>query len=671
MPSRTTRGLFCGLGITGLAVMLAAQQAPPSQPTFRASTTLAQVEVVVVDAAGDPVHGLTKDNFTLVEGETNRPIVGFEEFSRGGDFSLPFFPPSFKLDVADNAAARMDRIVMLVLDDLHAFRERDNTVKRLARSIVNDLGPSASMGFTTTSGNQRTELTTDRSKVLALIDVFEGRKKTRRPDGSGGPSGLATAPRDYRPPGRPGGDAAEALSEGPAGPPDLAAYFASVTTSRLLADAARALRLETGRRRTLIYVSEGTALQPAGEWGETITALRRSGVAVYTIDPRGSVPRGSPLMFVECSGDTRCMRESWQRTWVEDAQRDLAGLAQSTGGLAIVNTDELDRGVTRVVEDVENYYVLGFNPLDVGTNVDLPIHIQTTRPGLTLRYRHLFENAPAATSRPGVNPLFGLSAGILPKSELPLRAYAVALSSNGKNGRVAFWLEVRGDALAMHDADGALRDTLQYAIVPVEIPRGKVQKGIAKVGHVVLRPTSTSGSAPHRVVYGVDAILDVKPGSYQFRLSATSLRLQKSGSVYLSLDVPDFDARLALSGLVIGYEGRPRVPFAYSATQNASLPFQATLDRVFDRDERLQLLCDVSRSAASTSASATVEVINEAGVAVQSLHPALSNRRIDRIDVPLVLSELSPGPYRLRVRVSDGTSTATREISFQVSGRTD
>ena len=141
MRPPTAQGMFLVVGVLGTALTLTAQQldrpsqqqnrdAQPQQPTFRTATTLARIEVVVVDATGKPVHGLRKDEFTIAEGDTNRPVVAFEEFSRGDDFSLPVFPPSFKLDVADNAAARMDHLVVLVLDDLHAFRERDDTVKQ-------------------------------------------------------------------------------------------------------------------------------------------------------------------------------------------------------------------------------------------------------------------------------------------------------------------------------------------------------------------------------------------------------------------------------------------------------------------------------------------------------------------------------------------------------------
>ena len=42
--------------------------------------------------------------------------------------------------------------VVLVLDDLHVYRGRADTVKDIARKIVNDLGPESSMALIQTGG---------------------------------------------------------------------------------------------------------------------------------------------------------------------------------------------------------------------------------------------------------------------------------------------------------------------------------------------------------------------------------------------------------------------------------------------------------------------------------------------------------------------------------------
>ena len=56
--------IVLGVAATALlAAPLGAQQQPPPTPTFRAGVELVQIDAVVVDASGNPVSGLTADDF--------------------------------------------------------------------------------------------------------------------------------------------------------------------------------------------------------------------------------------------------------------------------------------------------------------------------------------------------------------------------------------------------------------------------------------------------------------------------------------------------------------------------------------------------------------------------------------------------------------------------------
>src|SRR5258708_29823978 len=45
-----------------------------------------------------------------------------------------------------------------------------------------------------------------------------------------------------------------------------------------------------------------------------------------------------------------------------DAQESLAYLAEQTGGFAVVNTNDLAGGLSRISHDVRDYYVIGYEP---------------------------------------------------------------------------------------------------------------------------------------------------------------------------------------------------------------------------------------------------------------------------------------------------------------------
>ena len=91
-------------------------------------------------------------------------------------------PPTARLDVASNQSAQSDRLVVMVVDDLHIYRGRTDKAKALARQIIGDLGQQASMAVIFTSGERSTQITTDRSELLAAADTLKGRQSFPRPN---------------------------------------------------------------------------------------------------------------------------------------------------------------------------------------------------------------------------------------------------------------------------------------------------------------------------------------------------------------------------------------------------------------------------------------------------------------------------------------------------------
>jgi VWFA-related protein len=71
--------------------VLQAQQAEKEQPVFRLQVRRVPVDVVVLDKSGNPVRGLTKDDFVVKEDDKAEQVLSFDTF----DGSKPeFVPPS-------------------------------------------------------------------------------------------------------------------------------------------------------------------------------------------------------------------------------------------------------------------------------------------------------------------------------------------------------------------------------------------------------------------------------------------------------------------------------------------------------------------------------------------------------------------------------------------------
>src|SRR5262249_36914400 len=120
--------------------------------------------------------------------------------------------------------------------------------------------------------------------------------------------------------------------------------------------------------------------------------LHRSSVAVYPIDPGGPKDRGASLDPV----------------------------ARETGGFA-VHADDLEAGRANLLADLDNYYLLGFYPVDPKDKSYHPLDVRVNRPGLTVRHRHGYQ--PGGPPPPPKNdkPLEQLVAPVMPKTDLPLR----------------------------------------------------------------------------------------------------------------------------------------------------------------------------------------------------------------------------------------------------------
>src|SRR4029079_10808708 len=116
------------LAALSLAAGIVAQSA---QPTFRARIDLVQVDVVVVDRTGAPVRGLMPADFLLRDRGTRQTIATFDELSHDTAAAPPLdlLPASVKRDVSSNQTAQSGRLIVLVVDDLHIYKERTDRAK--------------------------------------------------------------------------------------------------------------------------------------------------------------------------------------------------------------------------------------------------------------------------------------------------------------------------------------------------------------------------------------------------------------------------------------------------------------------------------------------------------------------------------------------------------------
>ncbi len=725
------RAWFVAFALPVIGVSVTAQQAPQQPPVFRTNTELVEIDVVVVDTAGQRVHGLTKDDFILRDRKKAQSIETFTEvqWSIARATELPPLPPETRVDVASNTSAKAGRLVVIVLDDLHTYRGRTDTVKGIARNIVNELGPESSMSLIQTGGDHGVEVTDDRSRLLGSIDKFMGRRPTRRPLDVCEPIAIL---RDA--------ETADASNVDPGC--EIQELNANRDLYRALEDAATILGRDDKRRKAFILVSENVAKDISGlfDGGEqisnivssnprtpassyeyqllnTMNAMRRGNVATYSIDPRGLItphklaeecfppPRGERGIGNDpCVGDEVQGSPTAWNAWVRKAQQGLKIVSEETGGFAVVNTDDFTGSISQIITDLDNYYLLGFYPSDMNGRGYRPIAVEVKgRPELTLRYRRGYQLEGAPDPPKPTSELNRLVGGALPKNDLPLRLQAIPMPpgpAGGKHARVVIALELTVPTTAMKEGDSdRLLDDIEYGMYAIDMKGAKVRERQSSGAKVTLRPRPGLVVVPDKVTYEIMSEMPLPSGHYQLRASATSEKLNAGGSVYLSFDVPDFSKDdLQLTDLVIAYADGPHIPIARDLTpvriQTTSveavtrdtipprargapvvpttlsapplaIPFDPTLDRAFVARDTLRLYFKAVQRNA-TALTATISALAPDGTVVATFDRVLEFGTQPSLDISLPLNQLTPGAYRLQVVVTDGTNEAMREVAFIV-----
>lgn len=120
-------------------------------------------------------------------------------------------------------------------------------------------------------------------------------------------------------------------------------------------------------------------------------------VSLYTVDARGlggpgaeAVPSAAVAVTTRTVSGGRLPRV--QRASQNAPQEILRSLAEGTGGVASMNTNDLGRGFAAAIADSRGHYLLAYAPpADRTRGRFYEIEVKTTRPDLSLRYRKGYE----------------------------------------------------------------------------------------------------------------------------------------------------------------------------------------------------------------------------------------------------------------------------------------
>jgi VWFA-related protein len=135
------------------------------------------------------------------------------------------------------------------------------------------------------------------------------------------------------------------------------------------------------------------------QFRDLLDAANRANASFYPIDPRGLATFDTPLMRQDVPGPPPpIVPLAVDARMLNSRLTSLRTLAEATDGLAIVNSNDLARGLQRVVTDLSSYYLIGYYSTGKLDGKFHPISVRVKRPGVKVRARRGYMAATPATA---------------------------------------------------------------------------------------------------------------------------------------------------------------------------------------------------------------------------------------------------------------------------------
>jgi VWFA-related protein len=664
------------------------QAAQAQPPTFRIGANMVRVDVYPT-ASGKAVTDLTQADFEVQEDGVPQKVETFEHVvvrapTAEEVASLP--EPNTVQQSREMAAESKARLFVLFIDTYHISRGGALNVRNaLVRFLSRALGPDDLVAVTTPELPATTVTFARRTgSIEELVDKFyrwsrrdaitefepiEEQYTRCYPAGVGDAQGISAVARE----------------------------MIQRRRERITLDALQGLVVHLGgireERKAVLAVSEGWVLyQRAGSLGGEASTLmgggqstglmnlnseqarcdadryrlsqedhqrdfitmmntaNRANVSFYPLDPRGLVVFDSSLAegSIDLVTDSRRLRARLE---------SLQTLAENTDGLAIVNSNDLDKGLRRVVDDLTSYYLIGY----YSTNTKLDgrfrsIKVNVKRKGVDVRARRGYLAATKAELDSRDKAVTAAAA--------PLTPVASALNNLAKV-RAQSVVQAQAGYLWTIEAGGALRPVLWLAGEwdSSIATRDEQWKGGAEVAIAVTAPDkaslSTTTQTLTRETRGFFLRVPVPAG-------------QTAGEYALRLTTKPVGATLGSTETV--RVALPAIPAAGSAAVGQPITFrrgpftgpnwQPAGDLRFRRQERLKVEFHVAGPMTASEVRLLDRSGNPLGIPVTAA--ALDEVGGKVVTGELVLSPLTVGDYVLEATITSGATTQKVLAAFRI-----
>ncbi len=576
-----------------------AQQPGPTPPTgevVRISTDLIQVDVTVTDKNGKVVTGLGADDFEVLENGERQSISNFSFISRtGGGANVTDRSGPAAVTAPHTSPQQANRTVIrntiaIVVDDLNMsfasvyymrkalkkFVDQQMQVDDLVAIIRTGGGVGALQQFTSNKNLLHSAIDRIRWNPLGAsgIDSLSsvGQNATdmtdrfqRESDGiAGGDSKTRTTilHRDNISDTKRTGYEVTKSSDG-----QEAGIYAQASLGAIRY-VIKGMGTLPGRKALMLFTDGMTILSPTKARGSSVYEYlrdvadfaNRSSVVVYTFDTKGM-----KSMSIQASDNTYEIidghRAQKERERLEDfraSQDGLAYFAKQTGGKALLNSNDLNGGMQRALDEQAGYYLLGYLPdaetFDAAKRQFNKLEVKVNRPGLNVSYRSGFFNTSTDNSTPQLTVERQLAAALVSpftENDIALNINALYADDAADGPYIRSFLHIDAKSLKFtDDAEGWKKATFDVAAVTFEDNGMPVESKESK--YTIKTKGATYDTMLARGFVYVLIMPVKKSGLYQYRVAVRDAETGKIGSASQLIDVPNLEKKkLALSSLAV------------------------------------------------------------------------------------------------------------------------
>ena len=387
-----------------------------AQPTFRTSVNLVSSDVIVRNRRGQFQADLKKEDFEVYEDGVKQELTSFTLVHGGRVYQTQSAAAAPMREGIILPASRpvndaAGRIIIFVIDDLHLEFRDTHRVRKLFRDMAKELVHDGDLFGIVSTGTSSIaiDLTYDRARMEEAANKITG-------------GGLKPS---------------EIIQQSAHGETPQEVMHRANVAFETVYDMLGNLEKTQHRRKAVVLISNGYDFDPfassrngtadsaflnnrnvnpndpslrmlnqGNQFNDAELSMRlveltrqanRSNATFYTFDPRGLVAGGDI--------DEQVDPVEWE-SHLRKSQDSLRVLAEQTGGIAVVNTNDHTKAIRRIDAETSDYYVIGYyssnpDPTQRRRQIEIRLNKKDVEGNnLEVIYRREYTLKPVAAQKP-------------------------------------------------------------------------------------------------------------------------------------------------------------------------------------------------------------------------------------------------------------------------------